>query len=222
MNIIGQNDLPRWNSLIMQWQLPASLCCRRDNGLPFEETLLYLRMESGDPTVLGNNWDNSLYIAAGKDPFILIEKAVAAAAQLSGGAQQRQDKQQPDSLNWFGWCTWDAYYSKVSARGKQACEHHSRWPIAAEHVPGCVVHAKFCPSVTAKAVQALRHAIRHKLSLIRGQCKARLCFPLETVSKYRCMPTLHVHSHHTDNCHNQHDLLRPKLLLPCNFACRAS
>ena len=80
-------------------------------------------MESGDSTVLGSKWDNSLYIAAGKDPFILIEKAVAAAAQLSGGAQQRQDKQQPDSLNWFGWCTWDAYYSKVSARGNQATLH---------------------------------------------------------------------------------------------------
>lgn len=91
--------------------------CRRDNGLPFDEDLLYLRMESGDPTVLGSKWENSLYIAAGPDPFILVEKAVAAAAQLSGGAQQRQDKQQPDSLNWFGWCTWDAYYSKVSARG---------------------------------------------------------------------------------------------------------
>ena len=75
-------------------------------------------MESGDPTVLGSKWENSLYIASGPEPYILIEKAVAAAAELSGGAQQRQDKQQPDSLNWFGWCTWDAYYSKVSARGK--------------------------------------------------------------------------------------------------------
>lgn len=106
----------QWNQAV---HLPASCSCRRDNGLPFEETLLYLRMESGDPTVLGSRWDNSLYVAAGKDPFILIEKAVAAAAQLSGGAQQRQDKRQPDSLNWFGWCTWDAYYSKVSARGKR-------------------------------------------------------------------------------------------------------
>lgn len=90
---------------------------RPDNKLPFDETLLYLRMESGDPTVMGSKWPNSVYIAAGPDPFALIEKSVAAAAQLSGGAQQRQDKRQPDSLNWFGWCTWDAYYSKVSARG---------------------------------------------------------------------------------------------------------
>lgn len=111
------------NMMLLECIFKWFLYCRRDNGLPFEETLLYLRMESGDPTVLGSRWDNSLYIAAGNDPFILIEKAVAAAAQLSGGAQQRQDKQQPDSLNWFGWCTWDAYYSKVSARGKQALAH---------------------------------------------------------------------------------------------------
>lgn len=75
-------------------------------------------MESGDPTVMGSKWPNSIYVAAGPDPFSLIEKSVAAAAKLSGGAQQRQDKRQPDSLNWFGWCTWDAYYSKVSARGE--------------------------------------------------------------------------------------------------------
>ena len=85
--------------------------------MPFDEAMLYLRMESGDPTVMASVWKNSLYIAAGRDPFTLIDKAVAAAAQLSGGALPRQQKQQPDSLNWFGWCTWDAYYSKVSARG---------------------------------------------------------------------------------------------------------
>ena len=95
------------------------LCaCRKDNGLTFDEALLYLRMESGDPTVQASVWKNSLYIAAGPDPFVLVEKAVAAAAQLSGGALPRHEKRQPDSLNWFGWCTWDAYYSKVSARGK--------------------------------------------------------------------------------------------------------
>ena len=93
-------------------------------------------MESGDPTVLGSKWENSLYIASGPEPYILIEKAVAAAAELSGGAQQRQDKQQPDSLNWFGWCTWDAYYSKVSARGK--CRELLHWKLlGSSHVDSC-------------------------------------------------------------------------------------
>lgn len=85
-------------------------------------------MESGDPTVMASAWKNSLYIAAGQDPFMLVDKAVAAAAQLSGGALPRQEKRQPDSLNWFGWCTWDAYYSKVSARGVQLtrCSMHTK------------------------------------------------------------------------------------------------
>jgi hypothetical protein len=25
--------------------------------------------------------------------------------------------QMPDILNWFGWCTWDAFYTNVTAEG---------------------------------------------------------------------------------------------------------
>lgn len=25
--------------------------------------------------------------------------------------------QMPDMLNWFGWCTWDAFYTEVTAEG---------------------------------------------------------------------------------------------------------
>jgi raffinose synthase len=42
---------------------------------------------------------------------------VAAAAALSGGAKPRAHKRMPPSLDAFGWCTWDAFYSTVSARG---------------------------------------------------------------------------------------------------------
>lgn len=34
-----------------------------------------------------------------------------------GGAAPRSTKSQPPSLDVFGWCTWDAFYSSVSARG---------------------------------------------------------------------------------------------------------
>lgn len=31
--------------------------------------------------------------------------------------------QMPDMLNWFGWCTWDAFYTTVTAEGvKQGLE----------------------------------------------------------------------------------------------------
>lgn len=31
----------------------------------------------------------------------------------------------PDMLNWFGWCTWDAFYTDVTAEGvKQGLERY--------------------------------------------------------------------------------------------------
>lgn len=45
---------------------------------------LVLRIESGDARVLGKRWANALYLAADWDPFALVERAVAAAASLSG------------------------------------------------------------------------------------------------------------------------------------------
>ena len=56
-------------------------------------------------------------MVAGRDPYYLTDAAVAAAAALSGGAAPRSVKELPPSLDSFGWCTWDAFYSTVSARG---------------------------------------------------------------------------------------------------------
>lgn len=41
----------------------------------------------------------------------------AAACMYTGGAKARAAKQQPPTLDLFGWCTWDAFYFSVSARG---------------------------------------------------------------------------------------------------------
>lgn len=46
-----------------------------------------------------------LFVAAGCDPFELVERGVAAAARLSGGAGRSADKEAPPSLDLFGWCT---------------------------------------------------------------------------------------------------------------------
>ena len=78
---------------------------------------LFIRVESGDLNVLGSHWPHALLVAAGRDPFALVEHAVAEAASLSGGAKARTQKLVPASLDSFGWCTWDAFYSRVSARG---------------------------------------------------------------------------------------------------------
>lgn len=69
-------------------------------------------MESGDDSVLCEEWQTALYIAAGSDPFALVDFAVEAAAKISGTAKPRRDKQLPATLDVFGWCTWDAFYSR--------------------------------------------------------------------------------------------------------------
>lgn len=90
-------------------------CC--SPTLPAADGPLILRMDSGDEAVKGSHWDNALYLAAGWDPYQLVELGVAGSAALSGTAKPRTQKKLPASLDVFGWCTWDAFYSRVSALG---------------------------------------------------------------------------------------------------------
>ena len=48
---------------------------------------LRLRIESGDASVKATKWERTLYVAAGSDPFVLLDNAIARAAALSGGAK---------------------------------------------------------------------------------------------------------------------------------------
>lgn len=44
----------------------------------------------------------------------------------AGGARPLREKTVPGLLDVFGWCTWDAFYSRVSARGETpACTYSS-------------------------------------------------------------------------------------------------
>lgn len=43
-----------------------------------------LRVSSGAPDVQAVSWPSALLVAAGRDPFELLERGVAAAARLSG------------------------------------------------------------------------------------------------------------------------------------------
>ena len=90
---------------------------RCDRCRHFGDQEVILRVESGDENVKGNKFNSILYVAAGWDPYSLVDRAVISAAKLSGGARPRTEKTLPESLDAFGWCTWDAFYSTVSAKG---------------------------------------------------------------------------------------------------------
>ncbi len=64
-------------------------------------------MDSGNEDVKGSRWETALYLASGWDPYELIEQSVQAAARISGTSRPLREKQLPDSVDWFGWCTWD-------------------------------------------------------------------------------------------------------------------
>jgi len=76
-------------------------------------------LESGSKAVAGKAWPSAVYLSAGNNPFSLVKHGVEAAARLSGTSLPLREKELPPSVDLFGWCTWDAFYSTVSAKGIQ-------------------------------------------------------------------------------------------------------
>jgi raffinose synthase len=75
---------------------------------------LELLGETGDPHLA--SWGGlALFAATGAEPFELLERgAEAVRARLDAGPLRR-DKSVPAFVDHFGWCTWDAFYTEVSA-----------------------------------------------------------------------------------------------------------
>jgi len=55
-----------------------------------------------------------LYAAVGEDPYLLCREAVASLASRFRTFRTREDKKVPEFVDYFGWCTWDAFYREVS------------------------------------------------------------------------------------------------------------
>lgn len=88
-----------------------------------ERNELEICLESGDPAVTGFEGSHLVFVAAGSDPFEVITNAVKTVEKHLQTFSHRERKKMPDMLNWFGWCTWDAFYTDVTAEGvKQGLE----------------------------------------------------------------------------------------------------
>ena len=87
---------------------------------------VYLRIESGASDVTSDYFSNALYITSTtstnnkESAYDLIARGVAFAASLAGTARPRSQKTTPPIVDRFLWCTWDAFYSSVSASGVAA------------------------------------------------------------------------------------------------------
>mmetsp|Transcript_36167 Transcript_36167/g.87483 ORF Transcript_36167/g.87483 Transcript_36167/m.87483 type:complete len:925 (+) Transcript_36167:62-2836(+) len=59
----------------------------------------------------------ALYVAVGDDPFELVQRGMQEVSDNLGTFRTLHHKKIPESVNDFGWCTWDAFYSKVNPEG---------------------------------------------------------------------------------------------------------
>lgn len=81
---------------------------------------LEMCLESGDNHTVGSTFTHSLYISAGTDPFGTITDAIRAVKSHLKTFRQRHEKKLPGILDYFGWCTWDAFYQEVTQEGVEA------------------------------------------------------------------------------------------------------
>lgn len=82
-----------------------------------EKDELLMCAESGDPGVTSTECAHSVYVHSGTDPYRVTSEAVRAIEDHSKSFLRREKKQLPGMLDYFGWCTWDAFYTDVSVEG---------------------------------------------------------------------------------------------------------
>ncbi|CAL9052449.1 unnamed protein product [Musa banksii] len=74
-------------------------------------------LESGDEAVETKQGMHMVYMHAGANPFEVISQAVKAVEKHLETFHHREKKKLPSFVDWFGWCTWDAFYTDVTAEG---------------------------------------------------------------------------------------------------------
>ena len=81
---------------------------------------LELCLESGDVDTKASSFTHSLFISAGTDPFGTIYNAFKAMKNHLKTFRLRHEKKLPGIIDYFGWCTWDAFYKEVTQEGVEA------------------------------------------------------------------------------------------------------
>ena len=89
----------------------ASLHCSDDASIE-----IVCAAESGDAAVTSKGM-MALYVAIGDDPFDLVKQGFSNVAVALDTFKTLDMKEIPPSVDDFGWCTWDAFYSQVTPDG---------------------------------------------------------------------------------------------------------
>ncbi|XP_022145075.1 probable galactinol--sucrose galactosyltransferase 6 isoform X2 [Momordica charantia] len=90
--------------------------CLQGNG----QDELELCLESGDADTKASSFTHALFIHAGTDPFDAIADAIRTVKLHLQTFRLRHEKKLPEIVDYFGWCTWDAFYQEVTQEGVEA------------------------------------------------------------------------------------------------------
>lgn len=74
-------------------------------------------IESGDSSVQASEAFEAVFINSGDNPFELIKDSIKILEKHKGTFSHIENKKIPRHLDWFGWCTWDAFYKQVNPQG---------------------------------------------------------------------------------------------------------
>jgi raffinose synthase len=81
---------------------------------------LALVAESGCDDVVARGVRDALAVAVSDSPFTAVEAVVDLASRRMGTFGLRRDKRTPPVADVFGWCTWDAFYHRVTPAGVES------------------------------------------------------------------------------------------------------
>uniref|UniRef100_A0A803MAA6 galactinol--sucrose galactosyltransferase n=1 Tax=Chenopodium quinoa TaxID=63459 RepID=A0A803MAA6_CHEQI len=82
-----------------------------------EKNEIEICIESGDTAVQTCQGLHLVYMHAGINPYEVVNQAVKAVEKHMQTFRHREKKRLPNFVDWFGWCTWDAFYTDVTAEG---------------------------------------------------------------------------------------------------------
>ncbi|KAL1542017.1 putative galactinol--sucrose galactosyltransferase 2 isoform X2 [Salvia divinorum] len=78
---------------------------------------LHFCCESGDPNVQTSQALEGVFVNSGDNPFELLKDSIKLLAKHKGTFSHLDNKKSPAHIDWFGWCTWDAFYTDVTPNG---------------------------------------------------------------------------------------------------------
>ena len=102
----------------------AYACALPTSGATFRATLeggskgeIWIVVESNCEEEKAIDVDNVMILACAKSPYEAIKRAMEECRRALGTFELLENKHLPETVDVFGWCTWDAFYTDVTPDG---------------------------------------------------------------------------------------------------------